>query len=98
MRPGQVVADRFEILREAGSGGMGVVYQARDLRAERDVALKVLAEKAAEMGDRFVQESELLSALDHPHIVGYVAHGTTPEGALYLEMPWLEGHDLQVRL
>jgi hypothetical protein len=98
MRAGDVVAERFEILREAGSGGMGVVYHARDRGQGRDVALKVLLEKAADYGDRFVQESELLSGLDHPHIVGYVAHGTTAEGALYLVMPWLEGHDLQVRL
>jgi tRNA A-37 threonylcarbamoyl transferase component Bud32 len=98
MRPGDVVAERFEILREAGSGGMGVVYQARDRREGRDVALKLLLEKQADYGDRFLQESELLSALDHPHIVGYVAHGTTASGGLYLVMPWLEGQDLHARL
>ena len=99
MRPGDVVAERFEILRQAGSGGMGVVYQACDrLSGGRQVALKVLLETGETYGDRFVQESELLAGLDHPHIVGYVAHGTTEQGAFYLVMPWLEGHDLQVRL
>jgi hypothetical protein len=98
MRPGDVVAERFEILREAGSGGMGVVYKAHDRQAGAEVALKVLREMEGATGDRFALESELLSTLDHPHIVGYVAHGTTEAGALYLVMPWLEGHDLQVRL
>jgi eukaryotic-like serine/threonine-protein kinase len=62
------------------------------------VALKVLRDKEGATTDRFAHESELLSTLDHPHIVGYVAHGTTEAGALYLVMPWLEGHDLQTRL
>ena len=103
MRPGDVVAERFEVLREAGAGGMGVVYQARDRVSGATVALKVLidlrpGEARHAQGDRFLQESELLSTLDHPHIVGYVAHGTTGDGAPYLVMPWLEGRDLQTRL
>jgi serine/threonine protein kinase len=98
MRPGDVVAERFEIRRQAGSGGMGVVYQARDRVRNLDVALKVLATDAGDYGERFIQESELLARLQHPNIVGYVAHGSTAGGALYLVMPWLDGHDLQVRL
>src|SRR5579859_2117736 len=98
MRDGDVVADRFQILRQAGSGGMGVVYRARDRQHGHDVALKLLTAAEGDYGHRFVQESELLSSLKHPHIVGYVAHGTTDGGALYLVMPWLEGVDLQTRL
>src|SRR5579872_7112304 len=98
MQPGDVVGDRFEIQRSAGWGGMGVVYQARDRETARMVALKALVEGKAGSFDRFEQEIQLLSALDHPHIVGYVTHGFTPEGAPYLVMPWLEGQDLQRRL
>ncbi len=96
--PGKVVADRFELERIAGSGGMGVVYQALDRRSDRAVALKVLVERDQGPAERFAHEIELLSTLDHPHIVGYVSHGTTDEGAPYLVMPWLEGMDLQERL
>jgi len=98
MRPGDVVAERFEVLRSAGSGGMGVVYRAHDRKTDRAVALKVLIEREEGLTDRFAEEIELLSAFDHPHIVGYVTHGFTQEGAPYLVMPWLEGQDLEARL
>jgi serine/threonine protein kinase/tetratricopeptide (TPR) repeat protein len=98
MHPGDVVADRFEITHRAGSGGMGVVYRARDRSTEHDVALKVLLEREGKLSVRFAHEIELLSAIHHPHIVGYITHGTNAAGAPYLVMPWLEGHDLQERL
>jgi eukaryotic-like serine/threonine-protein kinase len=98
MRIGDRIAERFELLKNAGSGGMGVVYQARDHATDRVVALKVLVERREELSDRFTQEVELLSGLEHPHIVGYVTHGRTLEGAPYLVMPWLEGRDLQQRV
>jgi tetratricopeptide (TPR) repeat protein len=98
MHPGDLVDDRFEILRTAGSGGMGVVYRAHDRSTGRDVALKVLLEQEGKLADRFEHEIQLLSAIQHPHIVGYVSHGTNAAGAPYLVMPWLDGHDLQERL
>jgi eukaryotic-like serine/threonine-protein kinase len=98
MHAGDVLDDRFDVLRRAGSGGMGVVYEARDRTTRGRVALKVLSHVEEGPGDRFAQEIELLASLKHPHIVGYVAHGVTPGGAPYLVMPWLEGFDLQVRL
>ena len=98
MNPGDVIANRFEILRSAGFGGMGAVYQARDLTTDKDVALKVLVEREGKLSDRFAHEVELLSTLDHPHIVGYVTHGATEKGTPFLVMPWLEGEDLQARL
>jgi eukaryotic-like serine/threonine-protein kinase len=96
--PGKVVSDRFEVERIAGSGGMGVVYQAHDRVSGHAVALKVLLERDQGPAERFAHEIELLSTLNHPHIVGYVSHGTTDEGSPYLVMPWLEGMDLQERL
>jgi hypothetical protein len=99
MHVGDVIADRFELLASAGSGGMGIVYRARDRQENCDVALKLLVERELRgLSDRFAQEVELLSGLDHPHIVGYVTHGTTADGHPYLVMPWLEGFDLQERL
>ncbi len=99
MRAGSVVDHRFEILRSAGSGGMGVVYQARDRTNGSLVALKALVDRGdGPPTERFAQEVELLSTLDHPHIVGYVSRGATAKGEPYLVMPWLEGQDLQERL
>jgi len=98
IRPGNVIADRFEIVRVADSGGMGIVYQARDRTTDRSVALKVLLHGDEAPADRFAAEVELLSTLEHPHIVGYVSHGTTEDGIPFLVMPWLEGIDLEERL
>ena len=98
MLPGNVVAERFEIERSAGSGGMGVVYRAIDRTNGQAVALKVLRQVGDAPADRFAREVELLSGLEHPHIVGYVTHGVTSEGLPFLVMPWLDGEDLQQRL
>ena len=93
-----VIAGRFEILRVAGSGGMGIVYQAHDRSLGRAVALKVLQDRDPIPLGRFAHEVEVLSGLNHPHIVGYVNHGVTEDGAPYVVMPWLDGMDLESRL
>src|SRR5215468_9196060 len=98
MTPGQEVADRFQIERLAGAGGMGSVFRARDLRAEKSVALKVLMTQMHHFADRFVREAEILAELRHPGIVDYVAHGESDGHGLYLAMEWLEGEDLSRRL
>ncbi len=96
MGPGDVVADRFEIERVAGSGGMGIVYKAHDRISGAPVAIKVLRE--AERDERFLREAKILADLNHPRIVKYIAHGQTLAGEAYLAMEWLEGEDLSTRL
>src|SRR6185369_6254339 len=92
------IAERFEILREAGAGGMSTVYQALDRASGRNVALKMLDLKAGDFAGRFVREAKALSELQHPGIVSYVDHGTTVDGRRYLAMEWLDGEDLAARL
>ena len=61
----------YLILGEAGRGGMGVVYHARDESLDRDVAIKVLPEQVAFNADRmarFQREAKVLASLDHPNI------------------------------
>jgi eukaryotic-like serine/threonine-protein kinase len=92
--PGTVFAERFVIEHEAGAGGMGTVYAARDRDGAR-VALKVL-QRRAEL-DRFTREAELIAKLQHENLVRYVAHGTHEEEP-WLAMEWIEGEDLETRL
>src|SRR5215216_4692794 len=63
----------YEVLSLIGAGGMGEVYQARDTRLDRKVAVKVLAPELAsdaEFRARFEREAKAISALNHPHICG----------------------------
>jgi serine/threonine protein kinase len=61
----------YEILAPLGAGGMGEVYRARDLKLNRDVALKILPESFThdpERIARFRREAQVLASLNHPHI------------------------------
>src|SRR5580658_774755 len=95
--PGEVLVDRFEIERFAGSGGMGSVYRALDRVTGKPVAVKLVTGSDGE-NERFTREARVLAELADPAIVRYVAHGTTPAGQPFLAMEWLEGEDLAKRL
>jgi serine/threonine protein kinase len=97
MRPAQLIADRFEIERLAGAGGMGVVYRALDRQTGQPVAVKMMARMDVVSAARFDKEARILAELSHPRITRYVAHGRTPAGQ-YLAMEWLEGETLADRL
>jgi tetratricopeptide (TPR) repeat protein len=90
---------RYAIGREIGRGGMAVVYLSRDLRHDRDVALKVLRpELAATLGaDRFLQEIHLAAGLAHPHILPLHDSGEA-DGCLFYVMPYVPGESLRDRL
>ena len=89
LQPGAHVGE-YELLREIGRGGMGVVYEARHTGLKRKVALKVLpwAEFASdEQRERFRREAEAIARLNHPHIVSvfeWGSHGTCPFMAMQL--------------
>ncbi len=89
---------RFELVREAGAGGMGQVFEAVDRDSGRRLAVKVLATHGFSETERFTAEAEILEGLSHPRIVAYVAHGVTSRGEPYLAMEWLEGETLAQRL
>jgi len=93
----QVVADRFEIERLVGSGGMGEVFLAKDRVTGEPVALKVLYGSMTKDGERFKREAQLLAEVSHPRIVRYIAHGIAQGSRPYLAMEWLEGEDLGER-
>ncbi|NUP06045.1 MAG: protein kinase [Polyangiaceae bacterium] len=98
MGPGHVVADRFEIVRLAGTGGSASVFRANDRQTGQPVALKVLRCGAeGEAMERFALEAKVLAQLCHRGIVRYVTHGKVG-GDLFLAMEWLEGMTLTQRL
>ncbi len=94
----QVIADRFELERLVGSGGMGEVFRARDRISGELVAVKVLHASLTRDVDRFRREAQMLSNILHPRIVKYVAHGLASGNRPFLAMEWLEGEDLAERL
>jgi tetratricopeptide (TPR) repeat protein len=98
LRPGDVIADQFELVRVAGAGGMGEVWYAKDLLRDAPVALKLLIGTGESGKARFLREAAVLADLRHPGIVRYVSHGLTPSQELYLAMEWLDGEDLAKRL
>src|SRR5262245_54751013 len=94
VRIGELFVDRFEIVAPAGEGGMGLVFRARDRSNGRDVALKLLRDPDGEQLERFRQEAELLTLLDHPVIVRCLDHGHAPNGDAFLVLEWLAGETL----
>ncbi|HEU4934910.1 MAG TPA: protein kinase [Vicinamibacterales bacterium] len=91
---------QYEILSPLGSGGMGEVYRARDLRLDREVAIKVMAEHVAadpEMRRRFETEARAVAALSHPGILS-IYELVNIEGIPVAVMELLEGETLRQRL
>src|SRR5713226_619250 len=92
-------ADRYNVERELGTGGMATVYLARDLKHDRAVALKVLRpELAAVLGiERFLSEIRVTARLQHPHILPLFDSGQAG-GLIYYVMPHVAGESLRHRL
>ncbi|MDH2444477.1 serine/threonine-protein kinase [Amnibacterium sp. CER49] len=94
---GDVLGGRYEILGELGRGGMATVYRGRDLRLERQVAVKVFRGGYADAVDprRTAQEMHLLAGVDHPSVVS-VLDASDGDGSFgtFLVMELVEGADL----
>ncbi|MEO8224789.1 MAG: serine/threonine-protein kinase [Gammaproteobacteria bacterium] len=90
---------RYAVDRMIGEGGMATVYLARDVRHDRNVAIKVLRpELAASVGsDRFLREIRVAANLQHPNVLALYDSGDA-NGFLYYVMPFVEGESLRHRL
>jgi len=95
----QALADSYAVEREIGHGGMASVYLARDLKHDREVAVKVLrSDIAATLGaERFVREIKVAANLQHPHILPLYDSGEADD-FLYYVMPYVKGQSLRERL
>lgn len=92
-----VLAGRYRLERKVGSGAMGDVWSAADMRINRQVAVKVLPKAYSEESShrqRFMREARLLASLDHPNIVKVFDLGFDDEGHPYLVMELLRGRNL----
>ncbi|HWC73283.1 MAG TPA: protein kinase, partial [Gemmatimonadales bacterium] len=95
----EALADRYTIEREIGAGGMGTVYLARELKHDRQVAIKVLRpEIASHLGVvRFLNEVKVTARLDHPHILTLIDSGESDEFLWYVQ-PFVRGESLRAKL
>ncbi|MEZ5964296.1 MAG: protein kinase [Planctomycetota bacterium] len=90
----------YRLLREVGRGGMGVVFEAKQVRLDRRVALKVLAPEVSGNPTsiaRFRREARTLAKLDHPHVVRVLEVGET-DGQHWLAMDYVDGETLDDRI
>jgi hypothetical protein len=93
-----VVDGKYRVDAVIGRGGMGAVFRARDVRLERDVAIKVVRAELVANADartRFKREAQIVARLQHPAVAMVFDYGALPDGAAYLVMEYVRGEDLR---
>lgn len=96
----RIIDGKYQILRELGKGGMGIVYEARNLETSRRVAVKVIVSallaKGSDATARFKREAKATSAIETQHVAQVLDAGRDPEtGDPYIVMELLSGEDLK---
>jgi predicted Ser/Thr protein kinase len=97
----RIIAGRFRIEREIGTGGMGTVYLATHLDLERPVAVKIIRRDFAgdaEVANRFLREARTMAKLHHPHAAMIFDAGSLPDGRHFIVMEFVEGETLSQAL
>jgi serine/threonine-protein kinase len=98
---GQILADRYRVVRLVGEGGMGQVYEAQHVNINKRFAVKLLRPEIvsnAEAVQRFRQEAWSASSIGHENIIEIEDFATLPSGAVYLAMEFLVGESLAERM
>jgi serine/threonine protein kinase len=97
-RIGTTLGGRYYVRRLCGEGAMGRVYEGQHIDIGRRVAIKVLHagfHHSADLVERFRREARAASKIGHANIVDVTDSGTTPDGAFYFVMEYLDGIDLE---
>src|SRR5919205_3102687 len=92
-----IIAGRFRIECEIGTGGMGTVYRATHLGLERAVAVKIIKPEYAadpDVADRFMREARTMARLRHSHAAMIFDAGNLPDGRHFIVMEFVEGETL----
>ncbi|MRG97182.1 serine/threonine-protein kinase [Polyangium spumosum] len=98
-RAGELLGERYRLIRAIGAGGMGTVWWARDERIGRDVALKLSPpESDGSFAPRFVREAHIAAQVCHPNVVGVLDTGEAEPRRVFLVMELLRGETLAERL
>lgn len=95
------IISHYKILEEIGSGGMGIVYKAEDTNLKRYVALKFLPPELTRDKDareRFIQEAQSASALDHPNIYTIHEIARTADSQMFIAMSYYQGETLKEKI
>ncbi len=93
-----LIAEKYQVLRRVGSGGMGAVFEARHTLTGRRLAVKVLHSNFArndELVARFLREARAAASIGDPHVVEVVDLGRTADGDVYMVLEFLEGRELR---
>ncbi len=95
---GEVIHDRYRIVKLLGQGGFGAVYRAWDLNLQRPCAIKENLEVGIESKEQFEREARMLSNLSHPNLPRVTDYFTIQNQGQYLVMDFVEGEDLQTKM
>lgn len=98
---GTLIQGRYELGRQLGSGGMGIVYEGVDRAEQRRVAVKVLKDEFAyhdTFRKRFLREARSASRIEHPNVVDILDYGIAEDDSVFIVMEYLEGTDLRALL
>jgi eukaryotic-like serine/threonine-protein kinase len=101
LQPGQIIQDKYRIVRLIGQGGMGEVYEGENVSIARRVAIKVLLGEAAMNADivqRFEREAQAAGRIGNDHILEVLDLGALPTGDRFMVMEFLDGEPLNGRI
>jgi serine/threonine protein kinase len=101
LQPGQILADKYRIVRQIGHGGMGAVFEGENFRIHRRVAIKTLHAQVAGKADilqRFEREAQAAGRIGSEHIVEVLDMGDLPDGSRFMVMEFLSGCTLGDRI
>jgi serine/threonine-protein kinase len=95
--PGTILEDKYEILQQLGSGGMGDIFLVRHLHLNQKRVIKILRQELASSEaarKRFLREARLATAIKHPNVATLYDYSKLPDSSYYMIWEYIEGNDV----